>query len=684
MDIKFPDIVSNIRLQILILSLAGYFAIKFLFFDTDSMIIILLNELLVLFIAYVIIINLITVIGKNKFDPIPLVVSIGLVNVFILVQLHLSDTFLEMLGFDASNAFGYSNTFSRVLAFFNNFLTIVLVAYLLIAMRELFFLRQRKNLRNYYNVMLLFIILASGTAFVELFDDWKFINIALTITAIILIAINSFRIAWIAFLKKKDKRNLLLLSIPIIALFAYNLSFTFLQGSGHNVMTRSFSYSANHFFFLVNVYGIVYFGVLLFTTLFHLPTAEAFDRKAKEISSLQYFSKLINQVLDFRELADTITELSLQFSNASSAWIIMEDDDTKTPVAPKNIGYLDADKIYKFAMSKYGVSSNQGVTVVNLSELYKTESADQRYTYAAIAPLKTYHKSTGYLIVANKSDERFDDEDKNAYRTFTDYAAIAIENANLLEESIEKERLEKELDVAREMQKRILPGVLPKLQALEIATVFIPAFEVGGDYYDFFNLDEDRLGFIIADVSGKGITAAFVMAELRGIMESITRVKKNSDEILILANDILKRTLESNTFVTAVFGIIHLQEKTLKLARAGHTPVLLVRGEEIQEIVPQGIGLGIDNGEMFNRTIEEFVMPLQENDLIVLSTDGVTEAKNQHFEDFGDERLKNLILQHRMEPSEKISNIIVKELSLFSQSNSQHDDITLVILRWKN
>ena len=121
------------------------------------------------------------------------------------------------------------------------------------------------------------------------------------------------------------------------------------------------------------------------------------------------------------------------------------------------------------------------------------------------ALIRAHNEIKGFILAAKKNDLMFDDEDREAMDTFSDYASVAIENSMLLEESLEKERLEKELDVAREIQRKILPAKNPEFANLKISSVFIPAFEVGGDYYDFFEISENKLGFIIADVSGKGI-----------------------------------------------------------------------------------------------------------------------------------------------------------------------------------
>ena len=297
----------------------------------------------------------------------------------------------------------------------------------------------------------------------------------------------------------------------------------------------------------------------------------------------------------------------------------------------------------------------------------------------------------GFLVVAKKGDFIFDDEDKSAINTFSDYASVAIENSRLLEESIEKERLEKELDVAREIQRKILPAKDPVFDKLAVSSVFIPAFEVGGDYYDFFEIEGNmpggqagKFGFIIADVSGKGISAAFIMAEVKGIFESLSKTIESPKEILTKANQILKRSLDRKNFVSAAYGVIDFEKEILSIARAGHCPVLLVREGKVENIRPMGIGLGLNYGTQFQTSLEETEIDLKENDLIVLYTDGITEAKNLEMEDFGEKKFENILIKHSGKNVDEISNEVIKEITLFSKQGTQHDDITLVILKWKH
>jgi len=493
---------------------------------------------------------------------------------------------------------------------------------------------------------------------------------------------NSIRISWIAFLTKKEKLYLLLLSFFITSLFILNIS----NSSGENIYSQiimGFSPSLKQFNKIIMIYGSIYFLFLFFTTLFHLPTAEAYDRKAQEVTSLQYFSKLITEVLDFNDLAETVTDIAQRLSDSKASWIIWRNGSKHNSVAAKNIGFVESDKISNKILERINIEDLTSTKTLNLREKIIEGDPDNSYTMVSVSPIKTKGVTHGILVAAKASGQTFTLEDLSAIETFSDYASVAIENSRLLEESIEKERLEKELDVAREIQRKILPLKAPAVPNLQIASVFIPAFEVGGDYYDFFKISESKLGFVIADVSGKGISAAFIMAEIKGIFESLSKTMETPKEILIKANEILWHTLDSKTFVSAAYGYFDLNEKKLTFARAGHCPLYLLRNDQSQVVKPSGLGLGLSEKNYFIENLEEYSIDLQNNDTIVLYTDGVTEAKNDLLEDFGDKQFLKILQSNVSLNAEELSNKIIHEISVFSSGHEQYDDITLVIFKWQ-
>jgi serine phosphatase RsbU (regulator of sigma subunit) len=609
--------------------------------------------------------------------------NVGILNAVAFLVITFADVITSSLLDNVNQMVSNPGLVYSIVSIFYVLIFIAYFSYVLIVLRHLFILNQIKNAKIYFNTMIAFFIMAALSSQFFTSESLSFIENTFLIVSVLLMVFNSVRISWIAFLSKKEKVYLLVISVVLSILFAVNLGN--ISGNGiHSQVLNSFSPSIDSFITTVMLYGAIYFFVLFFTTLFHLPTAEAYDRKAQEVSSLQYFSKLITEVLDFNDLAETVTDIAIKVSHSNAAWIMWKDYDQLITLANKNIGYVDSERINKIILNKINFNKINSTKTISLSDERDKVGNAENFELLSVSPIRSHGVVKGLLVAAKTEGKFFAKDDLSAVETFSDYASVAIENAQLLEESIEKERLERELDVAREIQKKILPDKEPAYDNLQISSVFIPAFEVGGDYYDFFELENKKLGFVIADVSGKGISAAFVMAEVKGIFESLSKTTERPKDILISANEILKNTLDSKTFVSAAFGIIDLQKEKLCIARAGHCPVLLLRNKETLQIKPSGIGLGLIETESFEENMEEFEIELKNDDTIVLYTDGITEAKNDKLEDFGEAYFKDILLESSDFSALELSNKIIKEVTLFSQNYSQYDDITLVIFKFES
>ena len=259
---------------------------------------------------------------------------------------------------------------------------------------------------------------------------------------------------------------------------------------------------------------------------------------------------------------------------------------------------------------------------------------------------------------------------------------------DLLQQKAEKERLEQELKIAREIQMSLLPQGSLRIPGLALTGHCEPAREVGGDYYDFLPLDEHRLGVLIADVAGKGTSAALYMAELKGVMFSLSQLHRSPRALLIAADRILSRHLAKSSFITITYAVVDLKARTLTYARAGHCPLIYMPGayarpREVQILAPDGLvlGLQIDNGEMFKRLLEEVTLPLGPGDLFVLFTDGITEAMNPAEEYFGEQRLGALIQQQAHLPFEELRERILREVGGFVGGAAQQDDMTMLLLK---
>ena len=259
---------------------------------------------------------------------------------------------------------------------------------------------------------------------------------------------------------------------------------------------------------------------------------------------------------------------------------------------------------------------------------------------------------------------------------------------DLLQQKAEKERLEQELRIAREIQMSLLPQGPVRMPGLALTGYCEPAREVGGDYYDFLRIDDQRLGVLIADVAGKGTSAALYMAELKGLMLSLSQRHRSPRALLIDANRIMARQLDPRSFITMTYAVIDLEARTLTHARAGHCPLLHLPSappgaRQVRTLTPDGLvlGLQIDNGETFDRLLEEVTIPLAAGDLFVLYTDGVTDATNDAGEWFGERRLAALIEEHGALPFDALRDRMRREVDVFAGAQAQHDDMTWVLVR---
>ena len=257
---------------------------------------------------------------------------------------------------------------------------------------------------------------------------------------------------------------------------------------------------------------------------------------------------------------------------------------------------------------------------------------------------------------------------------------------DLLREQAEKKRLEEELRIAREIQMSLLPQGPLTMPGLSVTAVCVPAREVGGDYYDFFPLAGDRLGLLIADVSGKGTSAALYMAELKGLVLSLSEIHSSPRALLISANRIIANNLDAKSFITMTYAIVDLPAKTITYARTGHTPLMLVPGSGVrsaQVLIPDGmvVGLKLDKGEMFDRFLEEQTIPLGAGDLYCFFTDGISEAMNAMDDCYGEARLGGILEDHADLPSDELRERVLRDVAAFVGEAPQHDDMTMILLK---
>ncbi len=262
------------------------------------------------------------------------------------------------------------------------------------------------------------------------------------------------------------------------------------------------------------------------------------------------------------------------------------------------------------------------------------------------------------------------------------YKLVSLQD---IKNELERERLSRELEIAHQVQKKLLPLREPSIKNYIIKGLCIPAKEVGGDYYDFINLGNDKLGIVIGDVSGKGLPAAFYMTLTKGIFQSQVEASLSPCEVLKKVNRILIQTLEKGSFVTMFYGILDYVENTFTYARAGHEPGIYFNktNNKIEILRPMGIGLGLKEGSLFDRNIENKKINLSSGDLILLYTDGFNDARNKNNEDYGRERIFKFIDKNKDKSGDEFIKSLTDDVSNFSDNSPQFDDLTVITINYK-
>ena len=253
---------------------------------------------------------------------------------------------------------------------------------------------------------------------------------------------------------------------------------------------------------------------------------------------------------------------------------------------------------------------------------------------------------------------------------------------------LEVERLNSELNMAKDIHAKLLPEKVPSIDGYDIFTGYYCAKEVGGDYFDFIPVDLEKglMGLVVADVSGKGIPGSMVMGTTRTIlrlMATFIDKRESPSSVLSHTNHHVARDIKRGMFVTMVYAILDVRNATMTIASAGHNPTVVWRAatREVELIRPNGIALGFDKGPIFERTIREQKIQLEVGDRVVFYTDGVVESMNEEREEYGDERFYEWVKAHAELPSNEFVRMLSQELDRHKGRAEQHDDITVTTLR---
>ena len=490
----------------------------------------------------------------------------------------------------------------------------------------------------------------------------------------------SINLRWVPYLTYKQK----LTSIPMLLLILGCLGYfvnSFIQYFSHDALVID---DISKSLFLISLFSFVgiYSLISLLAVIFNLPSASVFDSKFKEINEFQRINEALLGKSE-QEIYEVLINNLIDMVRADAAWLEASQD--KVFIA-KNISRENALALKEVIQEK-GFDNQQ---YKNFTNNYLFSKSHQKMAYNSILaiPIKSGESSIGSLVLLKNMQGAFDNMMITIVNTFVAQANVAIHNYKLMRGAgigkIDKEGLE----IAKKVQDRLIPGnqVLQEIKELEILAVADSAETVGGDFYDTHKVSDGKYAVLIADVAGKGITAAFSMAQMKGVFKSLAQVAPTPHEFMKGANAALSGVLEKNIFITASYFLIDTNESKVYFSRAGHCPTLYYsnRKQSVEYFHNQGLGLGILTDEKFERFIQVSDFYYQTDDLLVFYTDGIVEAKNENSgEEFGYDRLQAYIEQHHHETLDEISEGLIISIQEFIQDKKLQDDYTLLLIRLK-
>jgi sigma-B regulation protein RsbU (phosphoserine phosphatase) len=414
-------------------------------------------------------------------------------------------------------------------------------------------------------------------------------------------------------------------------------------------------------------------------------------QRVEQLETCYRINALLNSEFNLASLLDTIMETAKQVMQADACSLLLLDPESGDLVFQVAIGgvggHLKTLARVKVGEGIAGTVAQTGESLI-VKDAYEHPRFNPEYdrktgfkTGAVLcAPLKAKGEILGVCqVIHNRDGQRtFFGPDLNLFEMFCGSAALAIQNARVHQILLERQKSEKDMEFARSVQESFLPSVFPRSERFRFAARFLPARQVGGDFYDFIPCGDDSLAVVMGDVSGKGVSAALHMARLMSDFRFVSQHVREPQEVLTEINGILCARSVRGIFVTALFLRIDLNSGVMQAANAGHLPILLANtnGQVADRIHASGAPLGVLPGSRYSG--EEIA--LSPGDRLLLFTDGVTEPKNADQEAFGTDRLKARFSQNHLPPQDFLNSLVDTIRSFAGASTPPFDDLTLVAI----
>jgi serine phosphatase RsbU (regulator of sigma subunit) len=491
---------------------------------------------------------------------------------------------------------------------------------------------------------------------------------------------------WVAYLNFRQKwTSLLLLLLTVFYLLYILYTNSALSESIFNVSPNFTNYRVHVFILSLIVFVTIYSIFSFLVILFNLPTTSVFEQKLEEVVNFQRISQSIQTEQSEESVYNILLETSVSTVFADAAWLEINSEQVGYNLFTYKINEKEAREIIAHlkAENVRGILDEGSDKTKNLSK-HLAALKGSRFRSILAFPIYVKGDNIGTLALLKELPDGFNKEMTKIVSTFANQAGISVENFRLMEEALQNERYKEELKIAKMVQKSLLPELLDKDSNFEIAAFSESADEVGGDYYDTIRINDHTVSLIIADVSGKGTTAAFHMSQMKGIFHSLAQEDVEPDTFMVRANQALVYCLERGSFISATFFVINTHTKTIRYARAGHCPVLYYSAEKdcTEYFKDRGIALGMVRNKNYKNFIQSNQFQYKSGDVMVLYTDGITEAKDGKGEEFGYERLADVIKEVKLKTPKQIQEHLINKLYEFSGTKNIDDDYTTMIVKF--
>ena len=510
---------------------------------------------------------------------------------------------------------------------------------------------------------------------------------AISILTGLLALVLSANMKWVAYLNFRQKWTsllLLLLSFFYLGYFFYTVN---RFSDEINLQTNAFLDFRSHVFNIYLFSFVMLYSIFSFLViLFNLPTSSVFEQKLEEVVNFQRISQSVQTEQSEESVYKILLESSVSSVFADAAWLEIKSEHQQNRLQTYQIKETDAARIQEHLNGRQvkGILDQNTDKTRNLSD-HLSSLKGTRYRSLMAFPVYVKGEKIGTLALLKELPEGFNKEMTQIVAAFANQAGISIENFRLLKEAIQNERYKEELKIAKTVQKSLLPDKLESDIDFEISAFSESADEVGGDYYDTLRISDHQIGLIIADVSGKGTTAAFHMSQMKGIFHSLAQQALDPKEFMIRANQALKYCLERGSFISATYFVVDSKEKKIFYSRAGHCPVLFYRAKEnvADFLFDKGAALGMVKGKDYRNYVETNTIEYHCGDVMVLFTDGITEAKNQKGDEFGLDLLKSTIVGSVSKTTKEMQDNLIKRLYTYTGTEEINDDYTTMIVKFR-